>query len=87
MRHPFGMLEPNPLICERISQQNIDLILVPGLAFDKKNHRLGCGKGFYDRYLCTIPSICTWGIGFKEQLVAHLPLFQHDISLWSLRLF
>lgn len=45
------------------------LILVPGLAFDESGARVGSGKGFYDRFLSTIPAgVLKWGICFQEQV-------------------
>jgi 5-formyltetrahydrofolate cyclo-ligase len=45
----FGLTQPKT--GRKVPASEIDLILVPLLAFDKKGHRLGYGKGFYDRYL------------------------------------
>ncbi len=56
VRHPYGMLEPGE-DCALISKPEIDLILAPGLAFDKKCYRLGQGGGYYDRYLADFSGI------------------------------
>lgn len=50
VRHSYGMLEPGE-DCPVVSREEIDLILTPGLAFDKNCYRLGQGGGYYDRYL------------------------------------
>uniref|UniRef100_A0A673JPW7 5-formyltetrahydrofolate cyclo-ligase n=1 Tax=Sinocyclocheilus rhinocerous TaxID=307959 RepID=A0A673JPW7_9TELE len=64
----------------------LDLILMPGLGFDKKGNRLGRGKGFYDTYLerCrTHPKVkpYTIALAFKEQLCAEVPVGEHDILI------
>ncbi len=52
----------------------IDLMLVPGIAFDQHGHRLGQGGGYYDRYLPYIREDCTTvGIAFDEQIVDAIP--------------
>lgn len=47
----FGILEPNPALCEPIPMEAVDLFVVPGLAFDRFRSRVGFGAGFYDRLL------------------------------------
>ena len=55
-----------------------DLILVPGLAFDRTCKRLGRGKGFYDRWLEKHPTVTTIGICFETQIVEDVPAESHD---------
>jgi len=55
-----------------------DLIVVPGMAFDKKGHRLGRGRGYYDRFLAKHSHTHTIGICFDFQLVPEVPAEPHD---------
>jgi len=59
--------------------EDIDLIVVPALAFDRQGNRLGRGGGFYDRFLAE-PRVhaVTVGLGFAEQLVEELPTHHYD---------
>jgi 5-formyltetrahydrofolate cyclo-ligase len=75
----FGIREPAP-DCPAIALNRLDLVLVPALAFDRHGHRLGRGKGFYDRLLADV-SGTTCGVALDEQLVADLPVEPHDIRL------
>lgn len=84
----WGIGEPDPLVCQKIEIQKVGCVLVPGLAFDKRSHRLGYGKGFYDKFLFSLPTeIPVYGLGFKEQLVDQLPTEDHDIRSSGLFLF
>ena len=59
-----------------------DVILVPMLGFDAKGHRLGHGKGWYDRFLPTQPNALTIGLCYEFGCVADgLPREAHDIAL------
>lgn len=75
----FGILEPGPA-CEPADLKRLDLILVPGVAFDWQGHRLGRGKGFYDRLLMAV-SGTTCGVAFDQQMVAAIPVEPHDVRL------
>ena len=60
------------------------LIIVPGIAFDKNNMRLGRGHGYYDRFLSGIPNKTkTIGLAFDCQVVEDLPKDSHDIPVWK----
>ncbi|MBQ1781126.1 MAG: 5-formyltetrahydrofolate cyclo-ligase [Bacteroidales bacterium] len=57
---------------------DFDLIVVPGMAFDKAGHRLGRGKGYYDRFLSQHPQVYTIGLCFDFQLLPEVPFEPHD---------
>ena len=77
----FGMLEPALLSNSIIP----NIMLVPLLAFDKNNNRLGYGGGFYDRflnkYLKMYNNILTVGIAFSFQKYHKLPVSNNDVKL------
>jgi len=64
----------------KVCLKEIDIIVVPGIAFDKKNMRLGRGKGYYDRFLALpeLSSSNTVGFAYGFQIVDHLPSDPHD---------
>ena len=76
----FGILEPSWGTVVSIAE--IDLLVLPGVAFDHAGHRLGYGKGFYDRALQRIGarSILV-GLCFEFQRVAALPFEAHDVPM------
>lgn len=80
----LGIKEPISAKCNLV--QSYDLVLVPGLAFDVENNRLGYGKGFYDRFLKE-NSMPTLAIGYKQQLVASVPVTYLDGKVDSCCLF
>ena len=59
----------------------VPVILVPGLAFDSKGHRLGRGRGYYDRFLSTLSSFHTIGVCFDFQKVPEVPVDEYDIPV------
>ncbi len=69
--HRYGMMEPNEN-CAVIPNDQIQLILVPGVAFDLVGNRLGYGKGYYDRFLPTCPNAVSIGLAFQIQIVENL---------------
>jgi|SRR5579859_2521369 len=79
----FGILEPpshHPATLEEL-----DMILVPGLAFDQQGHRLGFGKGFYDRILPQLKaSSLSVGLCYSFQVVDQVPYTETDASVKAL---
>ncbi|MGH7495480.1 MAG: 5-formyltetrahydrofolate cyclo-ligase [bacterium] len=75
----LGILEPcaDAGAQQLVAKDKIDLVLVPGLAFDRQGHRLGYGAGHYDRFLAKInaPKI---GLAFAAQIVESIPAAPHD---------
>ena len=74
-KNSFGVMEP---IGEE--ENNIDLIICPGVAFDKDNNRLGYGRGYYDKYLLK-HNIYKIGICYHEQLIDKIDIEEHDIKM------
>jgi 5-formyltetrahydrofolate cyclo-ligase len=75
----FGVLEPTG--SRVVSPACLDLVVVPGVAFDRAGHRLGYGKGFYDRGLQGQGSCFLAGLCFELQIVDNLPAEAHDIRM------
>lgn len=71
----IGVLEPIGDI-----YNNIDLIIVPGVAFDSKFNRIGFGKGYYDKYLVD-KNIYKIGLCFSDQIVDDVPNNNYDIKM------
>jgi 5-formyltetrahydrofolate cyclo-ligase len=78
----FGLSEPKDTAPE-IKSQELDLIIVPGLAFDKRGFRLGHGGGYYDRFLAKTFAL-KLGLAYDFQVVEELPVDHHDIPLDAL---
>ncbi|MCQ2982853.1 MAG: 5-formyltetrahydrofolate cyclo-ligase [Treponemataceae bacterium] len=78
----FGILEPpeGASLFTPEKAPETTLCVLPGLAFDEAGHRLGKGKGFYDRYLAEYPFLKTVGFAFDRQVVPVVPAEETDIS-------
>jgi 5-formyltetrahydrofolate cyclo-ligase len=82
MPGPFGLREPDPLRCPRVSAAEIDCAFVPGMAFDHAGLRLGRGGGFYDYFLSHAPAhVPRLGLMFGCQRVPEVPREAHDQGL------
>jgi len=79
VRHPFGMAEPAPDL-PVILPEEIELALVPGVAFDRTGSRLGYGGGYFDRFLKNFKGVSA-GIIFHALLLDETPHAAHDIPM------
>lgn len=83
-RHPYGFLEPSRANAE-VPLARLELLLVPGLAFDRSGTRLGYGKGFYDRLLAQVsPDVPMVGVVPDALRVEALPRAAHDLPMTHL---
>lgn len=71
---PFGIPEP----LSKVEGKNFDLIIVPGLAFDRAGTRLGMGKGYYDRFLSGQKQALRVALAFSFQILDQLPKDPYD---------
>jgi 5-formyltetrahydrofolate cyclo-ligase len=81
--HPYGFTQP---VCgaPMVDDDQVAVVLVPGLAFDRRGVRLGRGKGYYDRFLARLPASSLF-IGITGgYIVAELPNGPHDVTMTHL---
>lgn len=84
LEQTYGHLyEPNPNIHSYVAPESFDVIIVPGVVYNKEGYRIGFGGGYYDRYL---PKTRAYRIAmaFREQLQAVIPLEAHDCAVDTL---
>ena len=80
IKSKFGVKEPIEDESNFVDKEIINLVIVPGVCFDKENNRLGLGKGYYDRFLANT-NLYSIGICFEEQIVEHIPTEKNDIKM------
>lgn len=73
----YGIREPKHEILQEIDRQDA-LMILPGVAFDEKKHRVGYGGGFYDRYLETHPELIKIAFAFEFQIFEQVPFEAFD---------
>lgn len=73
----FGLMEPDGAA---VAKERIDLILVPGLAFDGEGRRIGYGAGYYDSYLNDYRGVIV-GVAYEQQLSPSIPADPWDVSM------
>lgn len=72
----WGISEPDT---EIVACGLAPLVIMPGAAFDFERHRIGYGKGYYDRYLAKHPNCQTMALAFELQMLENIPVDEHDI--------
>jgi len=77
-----GIFEPIPSVTSLVDPVQIDLAVIPGVAFDVFCNRLGYGAGYYDRFLPLLRTDCLKaGVAFESQIADFLPFDKHDFRL------
>lgn len=75
----FGIGEPTGE--EYTDLASVEAIVVPGVAFDRQNNRMGRGRGFYDRLLKSTPNAVKIGVAYDFQLLDSIPVEPHDVKM------
>ena len=80
-KNKFGILEPADT-SKIFNKEDIDLVIMPGVAFDRSGNRVGYGGGYYDKFLCEMSSdIPTIALAYNIQILKELPSEKHDIKV------
>jgi 5,10-methenyltetrahydrofolate synthetase len=78
----WGIAEPDPTLCKSISISQVDLVLVPGLAFDITGQRVGYGGGYYDKLLAGCDKKTRLiAAAYSMQMVPAVPALSHDLKV------
>lgn len=78
----YGIREPKPECSPEVEVKDIDVVIVPAVAYDKDCYRLGYGGGFYDRFIERLrEDAITVGIAFDLQIFDSVPKEDHDAQL------
>lgn len=74
------LLEPNPQLSTLVNKNDIDLLIVPGIVFDKRGYRIGFGGGYYDRFLKNFHNTTMSLVG-DDQFIDKVPINEYDIPV------
>jgi 5-formyltetrahydrofolate cyclo-ligase len=77
----YGIREPKADILRPVPSGELDAVVVPAVAFDRRGHRLGYGGGYYDRFLPGAPRATRIGVAFARQIVPEIPADPHDVTM------
>jgi len=76
----YGLREPVPDSQKVLLPHTIDVILIPGIAFDRVGHRIGSGGGYYDRFLVRTEAVRI-GLSYSFQIIDRVPAEPHDVKM------
>lgn len=77
----YNILTPKEEYLRFIDPKEIDLIITPGVVFDREGYRIGYGGGYYDRFLVNLPKVPKVAIAFDLQLIDQVPKEDFDIPV------
>lgn len=78
----MGLMEPDPAKTEAVAPETIDIVIVPGLVFDRAGNRIGWGRGYYDAFLAQLGTRAKRvGLAYEFQLVDSLEHDGHDVPM------
>jgi 5-formyltetrahydrofolate cyclo-ligase len=77
----YGIREPRADLLRIVPSGEIDVVLVPAVAFDRRGYRVGYGGGYYDRFLPKAPQAATIGAVFACQIVPEVPIDRYDMQV------
>ena len=77
----FGILVPDPVICQPANPAEIPFIFMPGIVFDETGNRIGFGKGYYDKFLPSAKNACTIALCYEFQIVKEISTSPFDIPV------
>jgi 5-formyltetrahydrofolate cyclo-ligase len=80
----YGIRAPKADFLRPIPKGEIDVVVVPAVAFDRRGYRVGYGGGYYDRFLPDVPRAATIGAAFAAQIVPEIPAGPHDIPVGTI---
>ena len=81
----WGIREPRDKSAHRVSPSLIDCVVVPGVVFDRKGHRVGLGGGYYDRFLQQFAGgLTSVAVAFDFQVVDSLPQEDFDVVVQTI---
>ena len=77
----FGIGEPGATLPVYTDLGSVEIIIVPGVAFDRAGNRMGRGRGFYDRLLKSTPNAMKIGVAYDFQMLDSIPVEPHDVKM------